>query len=249
MSTVGCLMEETPSLAAVGMRLRDAVGCGDVAAVVDLMAGDVTWVDCRGRRDAQQYLATLISDHVTPTDVSVEVVDDRLVSALRLATDGPLIYQSLFVADGEIVEIRGAADAEQAARQRPVGNLADAAARSSTVERAVAVLPVRDIATATTHYRLLGFTVRAYEGDAPYAYASRAAVEVHLTESADLEPARNSSALYLYVGDADAQYAQWRLTGVEGRLIAPVDTEYGLREGAHVDPDGNLLRFGSPLPA
>ena len=23
---------------------------------------------------------------------------------------------------------------------------------------------------------------------------------------------------------------------------------YGLREGAHVDPDGNLLRFGSPLP-
>ncbi len=22
---------------------------------------------------------------------------------------------------------------------------------------------------------------------------------------------------------------------------------YGLREGAHVDPDGNLLRFGSPL--
>jgi hypothetical protein len=22
-----------------------------------------------------------------------------------------------------------------------------------------------------------------------------------------------------------------------------------LREGAHVDPDGNLLRFGSPLPS
>ena len=27
----------------------------------------------------------------------------------------------------------------------------------------------------------------------------------------------------------------------------PVDTGYGMREGSHVDPDGNLLRFGSPL--
>jgi hypothetical protein len=52
--------------------------------------------------------------------------------------------------------------------------------------------------------------------------------------------------LYLYVSDADALYAQWRLTRVAGRLVAPVDTEYGLREGAHFDPDGNLLRFGSP---
>jgi hypothetical protein len=30
---------------------------------------------------------------------------------------------------------------------------------------------------------------------------------------------------------------------------APVDTDHGIREGAHVDPDGNLLRFGSPLPS
>lgn len=28
-------------------------------------------------------------------------------------------------------------------------------------------------------------------------------------------------------------------------MAAPVETEYGLREGAHVDLDGNLLRFGS----
>jgi hypothetical protein len=52
--------------------------------------------------------------------------------------------------------------------------------------------------------------------------------------------------VYLYVSDADALYAQWRLARVAGRLVAPVDTDYGLREGAHVDRDGNLLRFGSP---
>jgi hypothetical protein len=24
-------------------------------------------------------------------------------------------------------------------------------------------------------------------------------------------------------------------------------TPYGMREGSHVDPDGNLIRFGSPM--
>jgi hypothetical protein len=27
------------------------------------------------------------------------------------------------------------------------------------------------------------------------------------------------------------------------------DTPYQLREGSHVDPDGNLIRFGSPMPS
>jgi hypothetical protein len=30
-------------------------------------------------------------------------------------------------------------------------------------------------------------------------------------------------------------------------LIGPDDYDYGKREGSHRDPDGNLLRFGSPL--
>jgi hypothetical protein len=29
--------------------------------------------------------------------------------------------------------------------------------------------------------------------------------------------------------------------------MPPTDTDYGLREGAHIDPDNNLIRFGSPL--
>ena len=27
----------------------------------------------------------------------------------------------------------------------------------------------------------------------------------------------------------------------------PYDTPYGMREAVHVDPDNNLIRFGSPL--
>jgi hypothetical protein len=38
-----------------------------------------------------------------------------------------------------------------------------------------------------------------------------------------------------------------RRLGVAGELVAPFDTDYGLREGSHVDPDGNVIRFGSPI--
>ena len=33
----------------------------------------------------------------------------------------------------------------------------------------------------------------------------------------------------------------------EGEVLGPVG-DYGKREGFHIDPDGNKLRFGSPLP-
>jgi hypothetical protein len=30
--------------------------------------------------------------------------------------------------------------------------------------------------------------------------------------------------------------------------VGPADYDYGKREGSHTDPDGNLIRFGSPTP-
>lgn len=112
-------------------------------------------------------------------------------------------------------------------------------------ERLSPIFPVCDIRAAVSHYRNLGFDVREYEGDYPYAFASAGDVEIHLTQVGDLVPASNMSAVYLYVDDADVLADRW--SNVEGRLHPPVDTEYGLREGAHVDLDGNLIRFGSPL--
>ena len=51
--------------------------------------------------------------------------------------------------------------------------------------------------------------------------------------------------MYLDVSDADALYAEWEaLENLEGRLIAPRDTPYGLREFAYVDPDGTAYRIG-----
>lgn len=46
---------------------------------------------------------------------------------------------------------------------------------------------------------------------------------------------------------AAALLAEWRSAGVSGRFFAPQNTDYGLREAAHIDRDGNLIRFGSRL--
>ncbi len=116
---------------------------------------------------------------------------------------------------------------------------------------AVPILAVRDLARAMEHYRALGFEVSAYTspdgGTGEYGYASRGSVRLHLSQSSSLDPLTTQVSLYLYVDDADALYAEWEAVGAEGRMHAPRDTDYGLREGAHVDSDGNLVRFGSSL--
>ena len=65
------------------------------------------------------------------------------------------------------------------------------------------------------------------------------------SESARVKAIFEGSALQLSLY---ALATEWSASGAEGRFVDPVDTDYGLREGAHIDPDGNLLRYGSPLP-
>lgn len=117
----------------------------------------------------------------------------------------------------------------------------------SDFRKVAPILPVRDVVSAADHYRRLGFEVRAFGGDAPYAFAERGGVDLHLSQVDDVDPLTSLTSVYLYVDDADALAAEWRAAGVDGRMVDAQDTDYGLREGAHVDPDGNLLRFGSPL--
>lgn len=104
------------------------------------------------------------------------------------------------------------------------------------------IFPVTDLQRALAHYAALGCAVSRH--DETYGFAARAGIELHLAVVADHDPLRTASAAYLHVPDADALAAEW--AEVE-RTGPPVDTGYGLREGWHIDPDGNLLRFGSPL--
>ena len=108
------------------------------------------------------------------------------------------------------------------------------------------VFPARDLETALAHYAQLGFETSEYEGGG-YAFAKRDEVWIHLAHAPDLDRDAEGACCYIYVADADALHDEWRHNKVLGILIPPSDTGYGLREFAHIDPDGNLIRVGSWL--
>jgi len=116
-----------------------------------------------------------------------------------------------------------------------------------SLERFSPIFPVRDLAAALDHYRALGFETLAYEGGTEYGFAERDRTGLHLAADAHHDPERAAASAYLYVRDADALYEEWSRPGIGGRTLAVGPTPYKLREGSHVDPDGNLIRFGSPM--
>jgi hypothetical protein len=108
------------------------------------------------------------------------------------------------------------------------------------------VFSTADVAAWLDHYHGLGFAVEAH--DEEYGFAVLGQIHLHVSRNPHHDPLTTAGCAYLYVEDADAVWRRWS-TVSGGRNVEPVDTDYGIREGAHVDPDGNLLRYGSPLSA
>jgi hypothetical protein len=104
------------------------------------------------------------------------------------------------------------------------------------------------MAAALAHYAALGFGIHPYAGEDDYGFADRDGTGLHLAGDPGHDPAHSHASAYLDVRDADALYAEWNRPGVGGRTLPAGPTPYGLREGAHIDPDGNLIRFGSTMP-
>lgn len=124
--------------------------------------------------------------------------------------------------------------------------------RSASEVRVVGYEPifrVLDVPAAAEHYQALGFRTELH--DDTYAFASLGPLTLHLAlEGGEGWPGYRpdghmTSVLYLHVEDADRLAAQWREASMT--VHGPMDEDYGKREGQHVDPDGNLLRFGSPI--
>jgi len=116
--------------------------------------------------------------------------------------------------------------------------------RTRQFRRFSPIFGVRDLAAALEHYASLGFRTSAYADADYYGFADRDGTGLHLALR-EHEP--HPAAAYLYVRDADALYEEWTRPGIAGHTHPAVPTDYGLREGSHTDPDGNLIRFGSPL--
>ena len=106
------------------------------------------------------------------------------------------------------------------------------------------VFSTADVARWLEHYRSLGFEVEAHDDE--YGFASLDSIDIHVSRNPDHDPLTTAGCAYLHVEDADALYRRWS-TASGSRDIEPANTDYGIREGAHLDPDNNLLRYGSRL--
>jgi hypothetical protein len=113
-------------------------------------------------------------------------------------------------------------------------------------------IPTTDMTRTVGHYQRLGFTFSAPGSAAPpaeagFAIGERDGVSLHFALKPDHDPSRTATWVYISVEDADELSAEFDASGA-GQGRTPRDTDYKMRELAHIDPDGNMLLFGSPLP-
>jgi uncharacterized protein len=112
-------------------------------------------------------------------------------------------------------------------------------------------LPTTSMARTIEHYQRLGFTFSAPGSAAPpaesgFTIGERDGVALHFALKPDHDPSRTATWVYVCVDDADELSAELEASGA-GQGRTPRDTDYNMRELAHIDPDGNLLLFGSPI--
>lgn len=118
----------------------------------------------------------------------------------------------------------------------------------NTAERAVPILPVKDMGRAIDFYKQLGFAAERYQNGDGYAFLTRDGFEIHLSTSEILVSGQSPSGIYFYLakGTAAALETEFRAAGT--RILSPLAVrEWKMNEFVLDDPDGNLLRFGEPV--
>ena len=105
------------------------------------------------------------------------------------------------------------------------------------------IFNVSDVGRSVAFYEQLGFETSFH--DETYAFAHRdRGLTIHLAKiEGDSLPGHGS--LYIHCQDADRVADDWRSAGIA--VTGPENQDYGKREGTVVDPDGNMIRFGSAL--
>lgn len=228
--------------------LKTALLTYDLDRIESLLARHVTWGDCGSPADVVAFVAAMQADGVMPTEVASVVDDDRIVMTIdaTVGTDSMTTHQAVFVDGGKVIEIIQCETHAEALSAQPSGGFV-APEGPNRFGSVAPVMPVANMTKAMAHYKRLGFDVESYDGGEFYAFARRDDVQLHLCRVADLDPKTTTTAIYLYVEDAKGLFAEWRDAGLDGRFGAPLDTDYGLIEGFHIDPWGNLLRYGSAI--
>jgi catechol 2,3-dioxygenase-like lactoylglutathione lyase family enzyme len=105
------------------------------------------------------------------------------------------------------------------------------------------VFKVADVPRSVSWYERAGFETTLH--DETYAFAHRdRGLTIHLDQVAG-DDSPGHGVVYLHCHDADRVAEEWRAAKIE--VDGPRNEDYGKREGAVTDPDGNVIRFGSPV--
>jgi catechol 2,3-dioxygenase-like lactoylglutathione lyase family enzyme len=115
---------------------------------------------------------------------------------------------------------------------------------------AAPMLPSRDLRKTAELYSALGFTTVLIPGGEGYLIARKEWVEIHFWPFPDLDPGRNYASVYIRVAAVDQAIAPFAALGPisAGCRFYPVESKpWGMRQGAFVDHDGNLLHIGQPV--
>lgn len=126
----------------------------------------------------------------------------------------------------------------------------------------IPVFPSSGFDGTVAFYKHLRFTESARHGDNYLILEHELGMELHFYGAGSVKPRTNDHAMYVRFDSAtevDELYTLWnglantpafaRVAGKIGRLHAPVDADYGLREFAVIDHDGNLMRIGGVIAA
>ena len=102
---------------------------------------------------------------------------------------------------------------------------------------------VADVARSVAWFERAGFEVSFHDDTYAFAHRDRD-LTIHLAQGGG-DDLPGHGALYIHCQDADRVAEEWRQAKIQ--VDGPRDEDYGKREGSITDPDGNVIRFGSPI--
>jgi Glyoxalase/Bleomycin resistance protein/Dioxygenase superfamily len=105
------------------------------------------------------------------------------------------------------------------------------------------IFKVVDVTRSVAWFERASFEMSFHDDTYAFAHRDRD-LTIHLAQ-AEGDDIAGQGVLYIHCQDADRAAEEWRQAGIE--VDSPRDEDYGKREGSITDPDGNVIRFGSPI--
>jgi predicted lactoylglutathione lyase len=116
----------------------------------------------------------------------------------------------------------------------------------------IPVLPSRDLTATAAFYGALGFAVVGHWPDEYLVLQHPRGIELHLWSHPDQVPEANDVSCYIRcdtLAEVEEVHADWSsiVTSTTGiPRLTPVSTTGPMLETCLIDPDGNLVRVGTP---